>query len=317
MNSPDISKISIHYPWQQDQWKQLNVQISEQRLPHALMLVGPEYIGKYQFALAFAQRLLCLNVVNSYACGQCKACQLVSSGNHPDLVHIEPEEQGKAIRIDSIRRLSSFLDKTAQQNGWKISIIYPAEAMNINASNALLKSLEEPSKNTLLILVCHTPSRLLATVKSRCRTVKFPIPPATKVRVWLDSMVGIEDNITELMEYSEGCPLLALQFVKTDLLEHRRQFDTLLDDLSAQKASAIVAAERCKKHDVVMMIDWIYYRLAVLIKSRNSNVSQTLIFRYMDTLLQSKRHAQSTANPNIQLLWEELFLNWQQLFSTT
>jgi len=311
---PVQQSVAMHYPWQQDRWQQLALQIEQQRLPHALLLTGSKYIGKYQFALSLAQRLLCHAPVRGYSCGQCKSCHLVMSGGHPDNFKIEPEEEGKAIKIDLIRQLGEFVAKTSQQGGWKVIIISPAESMNINASNALLKSLEEPGPNTLLILVCNEPSRLSATIRSRCRMVKFPVPSISKVRPWLAQVAGQNEDIEQLLRYSNGCPLLALQLLETDLLERRRKFVGLIDDLSEHRISALIVAEACQENDSPMMVDWLYSHLALMIKSGKKGVSKRLVFRYMDTLMQAKRQMQSTANTNIQLLWEELLLNWQQLF---
>ena len=309
-----LQSVAMHYPWQQDQWQQLALQVEQGRLPHALLLTGSKYIGKYQFALSLAQRLLCHAPVGGYSCGQCKPCHLVMSGTHPDHFKIEPEEEGKAIRIDLIRQLGEFVAKTSQQGGWKVVIISPAESMNINASNALLKSLEEPGPNTLLILVCHEPSRLSATIRSRCRMVKFPAPPMSNVRPWLSQVAGQNEDLDQLLHYANGCPLLALQLLETDLLERRRKFDGLMDDLVGHRISALSVAETCQENDSPMMVDWLYSRLAEVVKSGGKGVSKRLVFRYMDTLVQAKRQMQSTANPNLQLLWEELLLNWQQLF---
>lgn len=306
--------VAMHYPWQQDQWQQLALQIEQQRLPHALLLTGSKYIGKYQFALSLAQRLLCHAPVGGYSCGQCKSCHLVMSDGHPDNFKIEPEEEGKSIKIDLIRQLGEFVAKTSQQGGWKVIIISPAESMNINASNALLKSLEEPGPKTLLILVCNEPSRLSATIRSRCRMVKFPVPSISKVRPWLAQVAGQNEDIEQLLHYSNGCPLLALQLLETDLLERRQKFDGLMNDLSEHRISALTVAEACQKNDSPMMVDWLYSHLALMIKSGRKGISKRLVFRYMDTLMQAKRQMQSTANPNLQLLWEELLINWQQLF---
>jgi DNA polymerase III subunit delta' len=315
MNKAAPQTVAMHYPWQKTQWQQLELQVEQQRLPHALILAGPEHIGKYQFALSLAQRLLCRDPVGGYSCGNCKSCDLISAGSHPDMVKIEPEDQGKAIRIDFIRELGNFIAKTSQQGGWKVAIIHPAESMNINAANALLKNLEEPGPNTLLLLVSHESSRLSATIRSRCRMVKFPVPPASVVRPWLSQVAGEQDDMEQLLNYANGCPLLALQLLETDLLDRRQKFEGLISDLAAQRISALSVAEACQGNDPQMALDWLYSSLASQVKSGQCDVSQRLVFRYMDRLTQAKRLVQSTANPNLLLLWEELLLNWQQLFS--
>ena len=316
--SKALQPVAMHYPWQLQQWQQLGLLIEQQRLPHAMILTGTKYIGKYQFALSLAQRLLCETPMGGYACGHCKSCQLVTAGSHPDFVKVEPEEQGKAIRIDAIRELGDFLAKTSQFDGWKVCIISPAEAMNVNAANALLKNLEEPGPRTLLLLVCHEVARVAATIKSRCRMVKFPKPATSEVRSWLSQVAGERDDIDQLLGYADGSPLMCLQLLETDLLECRSQFDAMIDDLTAQRTTALKVAESIKNNDSQMMVDWLYTRLATVIRTGQQGkqeVSQRLAFRYMDRLSQAKRQIQSTANPNLQLLWEELLLNWQQLFS--
>ena len=318
--SEQLSPVAeMHYPWQEAQWIKLIAQVEQQRIPHALILSGPKHTGKNQFALTLAQRMLCESPMEGYACGRCKQCQLVATNNHPDLLKVLPEDEGKAIRIDCIRRLGDFASKTSQQGGWKVAVIYPAEAMNQNASNALLKNLEEPGPNTLLLLVCHEPARLSATVKSRCRMVKFPVPAIIQTRPWLSQVLGQDQDIEQLLAFSEGRPLLALQLVETDLLEQRRTFEGMLDDLSAHRTTPLLVVETlvAKKSiasDPVVMVEWLYSRVSTDIRTDQGAISSRLMFRYIDRLIQAKKLLQSSANPNTQLLWEELLLNWQLLF---
>lgn len=305
--------IAEPYPWQQQQWMQLNRLISHQKLPHALILCGPSHLGKEQFGSALAQRLLCESQQGQVACGVCKQCSLFASQNHPDMLRVLPEEEGRAIRIDRIRQLGEFTEKTAQQGGWKIVMISPADAMNINAANALLKTLEEPARKTLLILVCHQLSRLSATVRSRCQKIVFPVPAPAEVHAWLSSRItGFDISESELLQYAEGRPLLALELLQTDLLERRRTFDQMLDDLVVGQLSAIAAAQKCQSFDALMAVDWLYSRLALQSKMNKMHLGA---YRYLDRLLQIKRWLQGGANPNKALLWEELMLDWQYLFS--
>lgn len=304
----------MHYPWQAPQWQQLSSQIDRERLPHALLLTGPSYTGKRQFALTLAQKLLCESPLSGYACGSCKQCQLLKAGSHPDLLVVEPEDEGKAIRVDNVRQLGEFFNKTAQQGGWKISIIAPAEAMNLNSANALLKNLEEPNPNTLLLLVTHEPSRLLPTIRSRCRVMKFPVPPINEVRPWLSQVVAQDQNTEQLLAFSDGKPLLALKLVENDWLDQRRTLDSMLDDLVTHKTTPLLAAEKCQTYDTQIAVDWLYARVAADIRGEGG-VSPRLMFRYLDRVTEAKKLIQSGSNPNVQLLWEELLINWQLLHS--
>ena len=315
MPDPCSYASNMHFPWQKSQWEKLNSDIEKDQLPHAVSLVGPSYVGKYQFAISFAQRLLCLSSLNNHACGQCKSCKLIFAENHPDLRRLEPDNKSKILGVDSIRELGEFFAKTSQQGGWKVVIVNPAESMNLNAANALLKNLEEPRERTLILLICHQPSRLLATIKSRCRLVRFPTPALLEVRLWLSKKLAPREDMDELIQYAGGSPLLAIRLAETDLLESRRKFDRLLDDLAVHKISAISVAEAYKENDPYMALDWLYYKLVFEIKSGAKITSPLLSFRYMDKLVQSKKLLQSPANLNLLLILEELLINWQQLFT--
>ena len=316
MQSNLKSEHEIYFPWQDVQWGRLISQMNSEKLPHALSLIGPSCIGKEKFAVSFANFILCTSPLNKAPCGKCKSCCLSRSGNHPDCVIIKPDSKGKNINVDSIRDLDAFFSQTSQQRGWKIVIISPAESMNTNAANALLKTLEEPKEKTLIMLVCHDSSRLLATIKSRCQKLIFPVPDRSKVKFWLEKNLPEIRDINELIEHANGRPILAMNLIETDLIEARNEFNDLLDSLALNKTSPVNLAEIYKTNDPELIIDWLYYKLVFEIKSKEKITSLSLSFRYMDKLFQSKRLIQSSANPNLQLIWEELFMNWKHLFVT-
>ena len=157
-------------------------------------LLGREYESRAeatQRALAdnLVALLLCQHPAGGRACGQCKGCQLLAAGTHPDFFLLEPEEPEKPIRVDQVRELVDFVVQTAQLGGRKVVLLEPAEAMNLNSANALLKSLEEPSGDTVLLLISHQPSRLLPTIKSRCVQQACPQPSAEQSRAYLASVL--------------------------------------------------------------------------------------------------------------------------------
>ena len=309
-------KLEDLLPWQDSQWTYLTGQIDSGKLPHAIILSGPSHTGKEYFAKYFAFLILCKSPIKKMPCGQCKSCLLNKSGNQPDLKIIQPEPKSKIINIDVIRNLEDFFSQTAQQQGWKIVVISSAESMNINASNALLKSLEEPSLKTLIILVCSNPVRLPITVKSRCQQLNFPVPNETEVSLWLNNKLPNYKKINELIEYANGRPILAMDIADTDYIQARRDFNKSMDGLAFNNLLPLDIAEIYKKNDPELIIDWLYYKLAFEIKSKDNITSLMLAFRYMDKLIQAKKWIQSTSNPNLQLIWEELFMNWKYLFIT-
>lgn len=212
------------YSWQNELWKKLANQFD--RLPHAILLSGPAGCGKRDFAQGLAKRLLCESASGAMeACGACLSCNWFSSGNHPDFRLIEPagdeaEEAGnenspekkkksEQIRIDQVRALDDFLGVGTHRHGARIIIIQPAEAMNQATANALLKILEEPTANTLFILITSNKKRLLPTILSRCQAINFPKPAPELAMAWLrDSGIS---HAEELLSHAGGMPLAAAE----------------------------------------------------------------------------------------------------------
>lgn len=301
------------YPWQGEQWDSLLRLHQNDRMPHAIMLNGPADVGKHQFALALAQLVLCLDPLGGYGCGRCKSCRLLAAESHPDLLSVEPEEAGKAIKIDQVRAARDFVTKTSQQGGWKVAVIDPAEAMNVNAANALLKSLEEPSANTLLILICHRVSGVPATIRSRCRMMPFSVPSMDQGLSWLSQVVASDSNPQWLLEQAGGKPLLALKLVEGDLLEQRANFDELLDQVASGSLSPVVAAEKCSRLNAAELLEWLISRVSGSIRNQLGDKASRPLFGYHDRLVTARREILGSSNPNLQLLWETLLLDWQSL----
>jgi DNA polymerase-3 subunit delta' len=213
------------FPWQQTEWQHLQLRYQNHTLPHALLLAGPAGLGKSQFALALAELLLCQQKPPPpIPCGHCAACQLFRAGTHPDLLHLQPDAEGKAIRIDTIRELIDQLGTTARQGSYQIAIIEPAEAMNTYASNALLKILEEPPGKVMIILISHQPQALLATLRSRCQIISFPIPPNSISLNWLAQQLSEPSaSLSNVLALAEGIPLRALTLAREKYPAKRQQ----------------------------------------------------------------------------------------------
>ena len=149
-------------PWQHTRWQEMLARRANGRLPHALLLCGLRGVGKQHFAARFAQALLCEQPASDgQACQACRSCLLFRAGTHPDYWPVTPAEEGKSILIDQIRELNASLVFTSHAGGYKIAALWPADRMNSAAANALLKTLEEPSANTLLMLITSRPAFLL------------------------------------------------------------------------------------------------------------------------------------------------------------
>lgn len=312
MSAPDSP--SRPYPWQLDAWAACDRDWRAGRLPHALLIHGSPDIGKRQFAQALAHRLLCAEPGADGACGRCKQCLLLAHGNHPDLTVVAPAEAGKMILVDSIRALADAATQTAQQGGWKVMLIDPAEAMNANSANALLKTLEEPSARTMLMLVSHQPALVLATVRSRCRQLRFPLPAPALVLPWLAARCG-EVEPAQLLRRANGRPLRALALANTGVLSQLTQFEQLLDAVANGDASALAAAERCHKDPAAPLLDGLEAHLHQRLRATalGGGTPERRAFWFVDRLQDARRRLLASPNLNRQLLWEELLLDWRRL----
>ncbi|AFU97933.1 DNA polymerase III subunit delta' [Simiduia agarivorans] len=313
-------------PWQAAEWEHLHSALQADRLHHALLLAGGAGVGKSQLAMVLAHRLICQTQAAFSACGKCKSCLLLKAHTHPDLLLVEPESPGKAIRIDPVRQVNHFLSQTAQQGGRKVVVIQPAEAMNTASANALLKNLEEPAGNAHIILVSHQPSALLSTIKSRCRMLLLPEPAEDKVLPWLEPQCTGRADAQALLRLAGGAPLKARDLLDDDRLEQHAALMALMRSLTAGEVTALDVAGQWLGMDHQQMLQWLQYWLSALLRKLQLGIGDAdipgerlgaaavpHIHRYYDKLARARRALTSGANPNAQLLLEELALDWQAL----
>ncbi|MEO1765635.1 DNA polymerase III subunit delta' [Thiobacter aerophilum] len=320
------------YPWQTEVWQRLTG--ARQRLPHALLLQGRRGIGKRDFALALANWLLCQAPTPHGPCRHCRACHLLAVGNHADLRLIEPlegEEEGRAVRqiaIAQVRELEDFVGLSTHQEGARVIVIHPAEAMNPAAANALLKTLEEPAENTVFLLVSHKPRQLLPTVVSRCRTVAMPLPDEEMARAWLESQGVIDARLC--LALAGGAPLEALRYADGEYLAARGVFLAALGEPA--KLDWLKLAEQGARQDLASQIDWLqkwlYDLVAVRLARRvrynpdfaprlrelGAGVKVEALLRFVRELEGVRRHLDHPLNP--QLLLETVFLAYQRAVMT-
>jgi len=247
----------VAYPWLAPVLARLPRKAQE--LPGALLLSGQPGLGKRATALFLARAILCeADQSGLGACGDCASCLLIAAGNHPDLRQIEleteeaPEEEAEKpasakkpptqIGVARVRVLGEFVSMSAHRGRAKVVLIAPAEALHPSAANALLKILEEPPGNTRFLLVSHRPQRLLATIRSRCFHVPFPLPSVQAARGWLKEQGTSQPELS--LAQGAYAPLAAATMAQDE--EYWSQRKPLLELLARPALNPILAAEKAE-----------------------------------------------------------------------
>jgi len=327
------------FDWQTEAWNGL-IRLRA-KLPHAILLHSREGMGTAELAQAFSQALLCETPqADGQACGTCAACNWFGQGNHPDFRLIQPEsmtpeagdeepkkeKRSEQIRIEQIRALQDFLAVGTHRGGLRVILVHPAETMNFNTQNALLKSLEEPPGGTVFLLVSYQPERLLPTVRSRCLKLAVPMPDPIRAESWLKSQGVAEPG--EALANAGGAPLGALELAKTDDERHR-----FLAQLRAPDFDPLALADQCQRHAPVEIVNWLQRWSYDLLLSRvagrvryhtkderiiaeiSRRCSAAGVAGYLRRLARAKALARHPLNPR--LFAEDLLLQYQRLTAKT
>jgi DNA polymerase-3 subunit delta' len=286
------------YPWQHDDWAR--IQALSGHWPHALLLHGQAGTGKAEFARYLAQGLLCeARRDNGEPCGHCVACTWFAQGNHPDYRMVVPEslaaewapgsvddnptepaadsEGGKKtktlsreIKIEQVRALLGFCGVGSHRGGARVVVLYPAEALNTAAANALLKTLEEPPAGIVFLLVSARLDRLLPTIISRCRQWPLAAPQPQAALAWLQQQ-GVADGAGMLAE-AGGAPLGALALSRDPNQGLRRQ--TLEQFAAGAACDAFACGEALQKAPIALVLGWLQRWLFDLMATQSAGRSR-------------------------------------------
>lgn len=322
-------------PWLKPVWQSLVKRQQSGGLPHAIMLAGVRGVGKHSLALKLAQWLLCDTAQTSkleQACGKCHSCNLWNAGSHPDTLLCEPEDTSKQIRVESIRRVNDFLAQTSQISKSQVVIIRPIEVMNLNAANALLKTLEEPSGSSYLILEAERYGSVLPTIRSRCQRLVVSAPVMEEGLAYLLEQGIDETQATMALQISQGAPLAALRWIKEES-EPQQEWFELLKQWSHADISLQSIAVNWAKLELTDVTYWFYLvlldglkdglkvsagqqslqgRVQELYPGATLNLSKLLVLQAKVQTILAKLLA-GLGNYNKQLLCESLLLDWQEI----
>lgn len=264
------------YPWHELQWQRLQRARAEGRLPHALMLAGIAGLGKAAFGELFARSLLCREPENDgQPCGRCRSCRFFSAGSHPDFLRVEPEAEGKPIRVEAVREFAAWSVMTPQEGEHRVTLIVPADSMNASAANSLLKTLEEPVAGNHILLVSSRPAALPATVRSRCQQIVFRAPPLPRAESWLRDEAG-EGPWQLLLRLARNAPLEAMRLAGEDTLALRAEIFEEFCRLWSRRADPLALAAKWSEHDVRRLLGWVDSWLRDLVRLSLGGESATL-----------------------------------------
>jgi DNA polymerase-3 subunit delta' len=255
------------YPWQNTAWQQLLREMD--RLPHAMLITGEEGIGKRRFAEYLAQFMLCEDEhKTTEPCGVCDGCRWYSAGNHPDYRLLSPEDnesdaaedakpkrKSQHIGVDEIRDLADFVNLTAHRRGIRVTLVYPAETLNVAAANAFLKTLEEPPSGAMFILVSHHWRRLLPTIRSRCRVFPLATPDQSVAAAWLAQQQVVNPGLH--LAHTGGAPLAALDDASAEWLPQRKIFLSHIANPAVMDVLAVAAELEKAKLEVSLVVSWL------------------------------------------------------------
>lgn len=320
-------------PWQNEIFEHLCHLNTEQKLGHAYLFEGQQGLGKLSLARHVAHYLLCQSPVNRQPCNNCHACHLVASGTHPDIKMLLPEEnKSRYIKIEQIRDTLEFMANTSLIGGRKIIIISPAESLNVNAANALLKLLEEPAPGSLLILVSHQPNLLMATIRSRCLKLQLARPTLEVASAWLQSK-NITGSADILLKLANGAPLRALELADEDAIHERSVLHTALGDLLSGDIILNEAVSKCANFSILDNIEGMMLGITDILEflqckqqSKIHDPELMLLINKLDgekdiqplhhiyqALIKARQALAGSTNPNPQLILESLFYQWSCL----
>ncbi|MEX0618846.1 MAG: DNA polymerase III subunit delta' [Pseudohongiellaceae bacterium] len=329
-----FTESGIPHPWQLSQWQRLLTQWHRQRLAHAYLVCGESGLGKEALVRAFCDLLFCESPQSDHACGLCHSCIVAAGGQHPDLRIVKSEEGSKVLKIDQIRELAMFAEKTPHTATRKVVILSQAERLHPAGANALLKTLEEPPGDTVIFLLTDKPGSLLPTIRSRCQRLLFARPDIDVSRQWLQQASGV-DSVDAAIAAAAGQPLPALALLQGEENGQQGEILDAFDGLLRREVSPVALAEKYRKEHSVLVVEQLALASSILLKYLLTGREGLLIGPRMHSLADwfatrrslvllrklSELHDESQIardqlerfTPNSQLLLESLFHRWATL----
>jgi DNA polymerase-3 subunit delta' len=298
------------YPWHEKSWNNFFRARETNHLPHAILLAGENGIGKQALADRMSKSLLCMQPIDQQACNHCQSCRTYDSGANPDYIKIELLEDKQQIGVDQIRRLSEFLNYSRSFNTYRVVLLDPVERMNQNAANSLLKSLEEPSRNTVIILIASQLSKILPTIKSRCQLFSLPTPNYEESLCWLKKHYPDIENSELHLQMAFGKPLKSIEIKAKDIENREALADDILGVITSKQAVTDIA-KKWEKSDHNTLLNWQIFWLQEYLKESACGHA----YPNKNTNLFSDKYSQTLQSIAEQISIEQKWHLYQQLIA--
>jgi DNA polymerase-3 subunit delta' len=300
------------YPWLMSSYADVIARIHSQQLHHGLLFIADQGTGETELLSQLAEALLCEKVKAhaQTACHKCKSCMLFAAQSHPDLKRVVSDKP--SIGVDLIRNAGEFVTTTSQLLGNKVVIINDIHLMTEAASNSLLKTLEEPTNNTYILLSTHQPANLLATLKSRCEKIRLKLPAHQVALDWITTQVDTPVSIEGLKAYA-GSPLDYLAALK-DSTQSYAQFSEDIQALKDKNITGLALASKWQS-EPALVLRWTYqwctqqYKEAMMQQISMSEMTKRQSM--LDSCQQANRKI-NQAGVNKSLLLQNVFNTIQQ-----
>lgn len=335
-----MTDIADEMPWLKQAWNLVQHRYAEDRLPHALIVNGERGVGKRRWADAVAGLLLCdspeqISPGEPVACGRCKQCELYEASSHPD-IRVYTPEKSRMVKVDQVRALTTFAVASPQVGHHKVAIIDRADQLNINAANALLKTLEEPLPDVTLLLLQESGRPLLPTIRSRCQTLTIPQPTREQASRWLvqrvealdDENRPAQETLSKALMLAGDAPRLALEYATGDFIPLR---DEAFERFKEFMKGKIPVGDAAKAFKALGLEDslWLFEgwaadlaRLAAGGQPADSEAGEMLGFlasrnppwrahELLDLVKESREAGIYNANPELEA--SRLLIAWQRL----
>lgn len=317
------------YPWLATQWLQWQQRLERKRVPHAIIIQGPDGVGKAMLARCIAKSALCL-AETGQPCDSCNACHWFDASTHPDWRLLAPDDEAKSkqIKVDQVRELIAWMSLSSQGSAHRVALIEPADGLNEAAANSLLKTLEEPPENSLLILVTSKPHRLPVTIRSRCQALSVQTPDHQPAKHWLEQEAQGDAELA--LSLANGSPLIAKEYMMSDFMQNRDRMINGLIALTQGRATVVSQLHQWKEIEPKQLLSIMGSVLQDIIRLKQAPqagvtnrdcvqaltemanpLNLTAVYALLDHA--NTMYAYSDTTMNSEMMLEEMVVRWQAI----